>query len=162
MEPGRALSAWKDGGWGELVRRGKYDDERFDEALVGAATALVRTRWRPAPAPTWVTCVPSRSRPGLVPDFARRLAGVLGLPFHPCVEKVGETRPQKKMENSVQQLRSLAGAFRVAAPPDASGPVLLVDDAVDSRWTLTVLGALLRRAGSGPVFPLALTDTSRA
>ena len=37
-----------------------------------------------------------------------------------------------------------------------SGPVLLVDDLVDSRWTLTVAGSLLRGAGSGPVYPFAL------
>jgi ATP-dependent DNA helicase RecQ len=40
------------------------------------------------------------------------------------------------------------------------GPVFLIDDMVDSRWTLTVLGAELRWAGSGPVYPVALTDTS--
>lgn len=40
------------------------------------------------------------------------------------------------------------------------GPVLLVDDTVDSRWTFTVIAALLRGAGSGPVFPFALAFTS--
>jgi ATP-dependent DNA helicase RecQ len=35
-------------------------------------------------------------------------------------------------------------------------PVFLVDDMVDSRWTFTVLAALLRKAGSGPVYPVAL------
>lgn len=49
-------------------------------------------------------------------------------------------------------------AFEVSGevPP---GPVLLVDDMVDSRWTLTVVGSILREAGSGPVFPFALADT---
>jgi ATP-dependent DNA helicase RecQ (EC 3.6.1.-) len=37
--------------------------------------------------------------------------------------------------------------------------VLLVDDMVDSRWTFTILAAMLRYAGTGPVFPCALTDT---
>ena len=36
----------------------------------------------------------------------------------------------------------------------------VVDDIVDSRWTLTVVGSLLREAGSGPVFPFALADTA--
>jgi len=39
------------------------------------------------------------------------------------------------------------------------GPVLLVDDMVDSRWTLTVVSTLLRAGGSGEVFPLALAKT---
>jgi len=36
--------------------------------------------------------------------------------------------------------------------------VLLVDDLVDSRWTMTVAGALLREQGSGPVLPFALAE----
>ena len=40
------------------------------------------------------------------------------------------------------------------------GPVLLVDDLVDSGWTLTVAGARLRDARSGPVFPFALATAS--
>ena len=40
------------------------------------------------------------------------------------------------------------------------GPVLLLDDMVDSRWTLTVCGFLLREAGSGPMFPFALASTA--
>lgn len=36
----------------------------------------------------------------------------------------------------------------------------LVDDVVDSGWTMTVLAALLQQAGSGPVFPLALASTA--
>ena len=40
-----------------------------------------------------------------------------------------------------------------------TGPVLLVDDIVDSRWTMTAIGWLLREAGSGPVYPFALADS---
>jgi ATP-dependent DNA helicase RecQ len=59
------------------------------------------------------------------------------------------------MENTSQQLRNVLGAFVVVGPvPD--GPVLLLDDLVDSRWTITVAGVVLRDAGSGPVHPLAL------
>ena len=47
------------------------------------------------------------------------------------------------------------GAFAVTAPVPA-GPVLLVDDLVDSRWTLTVVTAALVDVGGGPVFPFAL------
>jgi ATP-dependent DNA helicase RecQ len=37
--------------------------------------------------------------------------------------------------------------------------VLLVDDMVDSRWTLTVATWLLRGNGSGEVWPIALSLT---
>jgi ATP-dependent DNA helicase RecQ len=158
-EEGRALSQWGDPGWGELVRQGKQIDNHFDDALVSAAAQLVET-WNPQPAPTWVTCVPSLKRPILVPDFARRLAEALDLPFYPCVSKVLDTRPQKEMQNSYQQTANLNGAFAVEITPEMHGAVLLVDDMVDSRWTLAVIAALLRQKGSGSVFPLALSVTT--
>jgi len=39
-------------------------------------------------------------------------------------------------------------------------PVLLIDDAIDSGWTLTISSALLRQSGSGIVYPATLTSTS--
>jgi ATP-dependent DNA helicase RecQ len=60
------------------------------------------------------------------------------------------------MQNSFQQARNIANAFVVDAWNGIDRPVVLVDDMVDSGWTFTVIAALLREAGSGPVFPLAL------
>ncbi len=143
LQPGRALSYDNDGGWGDLVRAGKFGTGSFPDELVRASRDLVADRWRPDPIPGWVTCVPSRAHPELVPDLAARLASALGIPFLPVVEKTGDNRPQKEMENSAQQLRNVMGRFRVSGsvPPD---PVLLVDDILDSRWTLTVVGEALR------------------
>ena len=157
-EEGRALCLWGDAGWGKLVKRGKQVDAHFDAALVQALIDLIRTRWQPTPAPTWITCVPSGNHPGLVKDVAQRLADGLGLPFMPVVRRVRATAPQKTMQNSAQQARNLAGAFAVDPWPRVAEPVLLVDDMVDSRWTLTIIAALLRAAGSGPVFPVALAE----
>ena len=161
LQPGRALCAWGDDGWGDLVRRSKQVTGRFDDALVSATVSLLRGRWRPAPFPTWVTCVPSFNHPTLVPDFAQRLARVLQLPFADCVRKTRPTEPQKTMENSYRQAHNLEHAFEVTPWPGMAGPVLLVDDMVDSGWTFTVVGALLREAGSGPVFPLALAVSAK-
>ena len=158
-ELGKALCVWGDSGWGELVRRGKYEDGQFTVELVEACADMV-TRWEPEPAPGWVTCIPSRRRPNLVPDFAERLAARLGLPFVQVMEKVRDTTEQKSMENSAHQARNLDGAFKMTHDPHPD-PVLLVDDMVDSRWTMTVAGWLLRSRGSGPVLPLALALSSR-
>jgi ATP-dependent DNA helicase RecQ len=160
-EEGRALSVYGDAGWGRLVRQAKYGDERFDEELVEAAAELVEEVWSPEPTPEWVTAMPSL-RTEIVGDFARRLAERLGLPFRPALVKVRDTPAQKGMENSHQQLRNVIGAFEVDASELQTGPVLLVDDVVDSRWSLTECARLLRAAGSGPVFPLALADSSRS
>jgi ATP-dependent DNA helicase RecQ len=161
-EAGRALALWGDGGWAELVRRGKYDDDgNFDESLVDACAALVAD-WKPEPRPAWVTCVPSKRHPDLIPDFARRLAIRLGLPYRAAVVKTSDNKPQKQMENSVQQARNLDGVFAIDRHALLPGPVLLIDDITDSGWTLTVIGALLRRARCPAVFPLALADASRS
>lgn len=157
LQPGKALCIWGDAGWGGMARLGKYHDRRFADELVEACAALMR-EWNPQPTPTWVTCVPSLRHPDLVPDFAMRLAARLGLPFQMVLEKTDDRPEQKTMSNSTQQARNIDGSLAIIAQPLA-GPVLLVDDMVDSRWTLTVAGWLLRTHGSGKVFPLALALT---
>lgn len=159
-EEGRALSAWADGGWGDLVKEGKQTSARFDDALVQAAADLISSRWKPNPTPTWVTVVPSLRTTTLVPDFAQRLAHLLGIQFRSCIVKIRHTEPQKLMQNSVQQEHNLDGAFQVDASQVGDGPVLLVDDIVDSGWTFTVLAAQLREAGIPAVHPFALASTA--
>lgn len=160
-EAGYALCLWTDPGWGQLVRQGKQQYGRFADALVKGAAELIQAQWQPAPALTWVTCVPSPNNPQLVSGYAQRLARALQLPFQPCVRKIRTNAPQKEMQNSYQQAHNLDGAFEVQKWPGIHGPVLLVDDTVDSRWTLTVIAALLRQAGSGPVFPLVLAQVRK-
>jgi ATP-dependent DNA helicase RecQ len=110
--------------------------------------------------PEWVTAIPSSTRPGMVGGFARALARELGLPYVECLA-VGSGEPQAAMRNSVQQLANAHDRLGVAAGVSIpAGPVLLVDDLVDSGWTLTVAGWLLRDAGSGPVHPFALAAAS--
>jgi ATP-dependent DNA helicase RecQ len=116
--------------------------------------------WQPEPAPEWVTAVPSLRNPELVARFASRLAEYLGLLHRDALVKVRETLPQKRMQNPIQQARNVIGAFEVDRDEVLEGPVLLVDDMVDSRWSITVCGIELAMAGSGPVFPVALADTS--
>jgi len=157
-EPGKVLCIWGDAGWGESVRLGKYVHGRFADELVSACATLVQG-WNFQPRPTWVTAIPSRRHPDLVPDFARRLAAMLHLPFRLALEKTDERPEQKSMANGTQQARNVDGSLAITdEAPD--GPVLLVDDMVDSRWTLTVAAWLLRTHGSGKVYPLALASTA--
>lgn len=156
---GRALSHWGDAGWGTSVEEGKYRDGHFPNILVEACKELLG-QWAPTPAPEWVACIPSRRHPTLVPDFARRLAAALGLPFVEVLTKAKDRPEQKTMANSVHQARNLDGSLEVDVDAVRDGPVLLVDDMVDSGWTFTVAAWLLRSAGSGEVFPLALASTT--
>lgn len=156
-QEGRVLSRWGDAGWGRMVADNKHAG-RFGDELV-AATADMLERWQPNPRPQWVCCVPSRNHPHLVPDFARRLAAQLGLQFLDVVTKVRDNAPQKGQQNRFHQCRNLDGVF-VIKQPIPNTPALLVDDVVDSGWTLTVLAALLQQANSGVVYPLALASSS--
>ena len=156
-QPGKALCVWGDAGWGSSVRQGKYRNDRFSDDLVTACTELVQ-EWNPDPAPEWVTAVPSCRRPDLAPDFARRLAEALELPFRPALVKTENRPEQKTMANSTYQARNVDGSLAVVDKDMLAGPVLLVDDMVDSRWTFTVAAWLLRSRGAGEVWPLALAE----
>jgi ATP-dependent DNA helicase RecQ len=160
FQGGKVLCMWGDAGWGESVRLGKYREGHFSDDLVTACAELVR-EWVPTPAPEWVTSIPSLRHPNLVPDFACRLAAALNLPFYPVLQKTDARPPQKEMENSSQQARNVDGSLRIDGNVP-TGPVLLVDDMVDSRWTLTVAAFLLTSNGSGPVYPLALASTANS
>ncbi|MDD4965982.1 RecQ family ATP-dependent DNA helicase [Halothiobacillus sp.] len=157
-QQGKALCVWGDAGWGGLVRQGKYHDGHFSDDLVAACVKMIQ-EWNPQPGPTWVTCVPSLRHPELVPNFAQRLAAALGLPFHMVIAKTDARPEQKTMANSTQQARNIDGSLALNGQPIPPGPVLLVDDMVDSRWTLTVSAWLLRKSGSGAVWPMALSQT---
>lgn len=166
-EEGRALCVYGDAGWGEAVAHGKYDVGCFSDSLVTASAELIQRNWKPSPAPEWVTAVPSQRHSELVREFAERLATALGLPFYSALRKRAQTPPQKEMQNSAMQVRNLVKAFNIVAVPGApkgfkipAGPVLLIDDVVDSRWTLTWAAVLLRQHGSGPVYPFALAKAS--
>lgn len=157
-QPGKALCVWGDAGWGGLVRQGKYHDGHFSDDLVTACVKMIQ-EWNPQPSPSWVTCVPSLRHPELVPNFAQRLADSLGLPFHMVIAKTDARPEQKTMANSTQQARNIDGSLALNGQPIPRGPVLLVDDMVDSRWTLAVSAWLLRKSGSSAVWPMALSQT---
>jgi ATP-dependent DNA helicase RecQ len=154
---GKALCVWGDSGWGSLVRQGKYRDGKFSDELVAACVKMIHD-WKPAPPPAWVTCVPSLRHPDLMPNFSLRLAAELGLPFHTILTKTDKRPEQKTMANSTQQARNIDGSLALNCQPIPVGPVLLVDDMVDSRWTLTVSAWLLGKGGCAEVWPMALSE----
>ena len=136
-EPGKVLCVWGDAGGGP--RDGKYADGRFCDELV---TASAQSR-DGAPAIAWVTCVPSLRRPDLLPDFARGLQQHSGFPSHPASRRrtsAQSRRAERTHSTGAKRGRRVAARRRAVA----SGPVLLVDDVVDSR-TLTVSAGLAPR-----------------
>ena len=144
--------------WGRRIRDGKQRHGTFDEALVEQLARVVGEHL-PLGGIRFVTHVPSVDG-DLVADFARRLAARLDRP-HLDLLAAHPGPPQAAMYNSEQQAMNAIGRFSLAGfPPEGAG--LLVDDTVDSRWTLTVCGALLREAGATAIHPAVLADASPA
>jgi len=142
LQSGRSLCSYGDSGWGKHVRGGKYKEEHFSDELVEAAAELIRDHWKPDPFPTWITYIPSLRRPELVPSYAGRLADQLGIPCLSVFGRMKDVPEQKTMENSTMQARNVLGSLEIKGSIK-SEPVLLVDDIIDSGWTLTIAGYLL-------------------
>ncbi|AWB57838.1 RecQ family ATP-dependent DNA helicase [Colwellia sp. Arc7-D] len=159
IEKGMALSSWKDGGWGDMVAEGKQQGS-FSHDLIPPMVKMINSIPYEQ-RPSWLTYVPSPRHPNLVRNFAHALAKALGVECKDTIS-ISEVRPpQKTMENSFYQSKNLDGAFGIDASQGYSSPVWLLDDAVDSKWTFTVAGALLRQSGVSKVVPIALTSTSK-
>ena len=94
-EIGCALCVYGDAGWGRAVQRGKNVDGAFSGELVVASARAIRDRWRPQPAPEWVTAMPSTAQRGIVDRFARSLASELHLPYVECLSVLDGAPPQK-------------------------------------------------------------------
>jgi ATP-dependent DNA helicase RecQ len=159
-EDGRALLFGTDPGWHEAVT-GALDAAGPvpDEVYEGVEAMLARWDW--PVRPSWVTFVPSRRRPALVAGLAARIAERGRLDLREVVVRRSETPPQGSFRNSAHQAGAALDAWVVDPDADGGGPVpegacLLVDDVTASGWTLTVVAALLREAGSGPVLPVVL------
>jgi phosphoribosylpyrophosphate synthetase len=70
--------------------------------------------------------------------------------------------PFPQSPNRAHQAAKVRDAFEAVPGMVVEGAVLLVDDMVDSRGTLTECAKALRAAGSGPVFPLVLANSAGA
>ena len=138
------------------------DGDRILHTDMIRAVAGVLKRWDWAERPTWICPMPSRRRQGVIDRLCDGLSQLGKLPVHPAIVRVGDGAGfQADQANSAHQVANVWGNLeidRAALPtgPLFDGPVLLVDDECDSRWTLTVANHLLREAGSGPVLPLVL------
>jgi ATP-dependent DNA helicase RecQ len=162
-ESGRALGRLTDLGWGtrlrDLLATGAPDRPLPDAMLDGIVKVLAEWGWKQRP--TGVVSIASRTRPTLVGTTAQRISGIGRLSYLGAIEPVHPDQREAPRGNSAQRLRQVHDAFRVpealsAAMAENHGPILLVDDSVDTGWTMTVAARLLRRAGAGAVLPFAL------
>ncbi|MGI5180655.1 DEAD/DEAH box helicase [Dactylosporangium sp. CA-152071] len=163
--PGRAIGRLSDLGWGDKLRRllAAPDAPLPDDIFAGVVATLTEwakgdERW-PA-RPVGVVVLGSQSTPVLLESLGARIAEVGRMPLLGTVQPA-HTADAVSRTNSAQRVRALHTAFTV--PPELAarlgtldGPVLLVDDLVDTGWTMAIAGRLLLRAGAPAVLPFAL------
>jgi ATP-dependent DNA helicase RecQ len=160
---GRAIARLSDVGWGTRLRDLLGADAGDDEVPLHVINAVVEVLkgWGWEQRPVAVVAMASRRRPRLVTSVAERIAEIGRLPLlGTLVYRAGGTRGGHG-GNSAHRLAAIWE--RIAVPPDIEarlpaldGPVLLVDDVADSRWTLTVAARALRTAGARSVLPFVL------
>ena len=158
-ETGRALGRLTDIGWGNRLRELFAADDTGVPADLVDAVVKVLAAWDWPARPTGVAVIGSRSRPRLVGSFGHRIAEIGRLSYLGELVPLGDPAPHR--HNSAQRLRSVWHALTVpddlaAALSENPGPVLLVDDRVETGWTMTVATRLLKQSGAGKVLPLTL------
>jgi ATP-dependent DNA helicase RecQ len=164
-------------------------DEPVPEELV-TALVKVLAGWDWAERPAGVIALPSRTRPHLIRSLGERISEIGRLPYLGALEYAappavtapaqladGSRRPnsgQQPADSQPDSGRQHNSAHRLAAlwqslviPEQAAsavaglgGPVLLVDDRLETGWTMTVAARLLREAGATAVLPLVLAVTA--
>jgi ATP-dependent DNA helicase RecQ len=154
VAPGRALAFADDPAWGDVLRLlWQRDAPAPPEVLDGLIQVLVRwsANWQ---RPVAVVAMPSRRYPLLVGSLAGQVARVGRLPLVDALEVSGP--PPTAEAASAVRARDLLARTSVRDGVGFDGPVLLVDDTVQTRWTVTVASALLAEVGASQVMPLAV------
>ncbi|GIH12504.1 RecQ family ATP-dependent DNA helicase [Rugosimonospora africana] len=162
-EAGRAVGRLSDLGWGTRLRAALDSGGQVPGDLVDAAVAILRdwsASWTARPVA--LVAIDSATRPALVRSLAERIAAIGRLPL---LGTVSSAPGGSAGVNSAARVRDVHARLALPAPVEAQlstldGPVLLIDDLVDSGWTMAMAARLLRRAGAPAVLPLALATTT--
>jgi ATP-dependent DNA helicase RecQ len=150
-------------GWGGVLRElfaAGAPDVPVSNDLLGGCVRVLRD-WDWAERPVGVVAVASVARPQLVRSVAEGIARLGRLPLLGELEIADGAPASTAGGNSAYRLAGVWGRFGVGSElatelADTTGPVLLVDDVVHSRWTMTVASRELRRHGAEAVLPFAL------
>ncbi len=165
--PGRALGRLTDVGWGATLRSLLADAAPDGPVTPQLTDAVVKVlaAWDWAQRPAAVVTLPSRTRPDLVSSLGQRIAAIGKLSY---LGSLGYATPDGSGPRRHNSAQRLAAVWRALTVPEelgpalaaAGGPVLLVDDRIDTGWTMTAAAALLRDAGAPAVLPLVLAATT--
>lgn len=159
---GRALARLTDLGWGSRLRQlfADPEDKPIDQAMFDACVKVL-AEWNWDERPVGVVAMPSQKRGQLITSLAQGLATVGRLKYLGQLEYRGMPPKDGPGGNSAFRVAAVADVFDVPAQleamlSNAPGPIMLVDDLTDSRWSLAMAGRALRIAGAPGVLPFTL------
>lgn len=141
---------------GKLVQVGKNVDIVFSRVLVDKSVEFLRDKVEEYQIDL-IVAVPSLRTKDLVPNFARKVARGLGIEYQEAIIKTVNSPKQNTQMNSAMQYENVVGTFDIDDTRIQGRKILLVDDMVESKWTLTVISSELLKEGAGCVFPFVLT-----
>lgn len=157
---GVALAKYGDAGYGAMVAHDKYYADAYREDLIDKTVDVLSSYINDADVNA-ITSIPS-GRNKKINTFAKEVARRLGIPHLDLLCVTGEGDQQKRMQNSYFQYKNAAEKMALVSGASAPRSIILIDDVVDSKWTLTVAGALLSKAGASNIIPFCLADSSEA
>jgi ATP-dependent DNA helicase, RecQ family len=156
-DSGLALAKYGDSGFGEMVAHDKYRADSYRNELIEKSISLLKD-YIEKYGIVAITVVPS-NRTKKVNNFAEEVAKKLKVKYVELFDK--QTAPQQKeMENSYHQAMNIIESVRLKSEILVPSRIVIIDDIVDSKWTLTVCGWLLKKSGAEVVFPYCLADSS--
>ena len=176
LAEGRVLARLTDLGWGGALRElfaAGAADRAVDPGMLQACVQVLREwgagdsrnpGWSGVGRPAAIVSVPSRGKPELVRSLAMGISEIGRIPYLGELQLAHGGPTGSRGGNSAYRLAGVWDRLVVGPELEAAlgslqgGSVMLIDDIVDSRWTLTVAGRALRQAGAGAVIPLVLAQ----
>lgn len=159
----RAVGRLTNIGWGIRLHElfASTVDEPVPDDLVDTCVKVLAA-WDWTQRPVGVVVVGSSRRPRLVSSIGERIAAIGRLSWWGRLSSQPDSDPRMNSAHRLAQVwQSLAGTPDLAERlSTVDGPVLLVDDQVNTGWTLALTAKLLRDAGASAVLPFALAVTT--
>ncbi|TXT16191.1 MAG: ATP-dependent DNA helicase RecQ [Erysipelotrichaceae bacterium] len=157
---GRTLCIYGDSGYGKMIAEDKYKTGFVRDELIDASIKLIR-EWEEFPKDDSCICfIPSTKRPNFVKDFAYKVAEDLGMEVYNILVKRETGFSQKNFQNGAKQYDNAMKSFEIKHGIKLPTNILLIDDIVDSRWTLVAATIKLKEIGRHDVYPFTIANSN--
>lgn len=159
-EEGRFISTIGVSGYGHEISNTIIENKMFSETLLNAAVTYFKTKWANVLDDiTLITYIPSYHHNERIEIFTRELASKLNIKFITLILKTKEDRElQRDMNNGVKQFENAYYSYELINQDIYKENILLVDELINSGFTMFSVGLKLKEKGANRVYPFALAS----